>query len=65
VDSSGNLYVVDANNNRVLNLAAASNTQIVLPFTGLNHPFGVAVDPSGNVYVADGSNNRVLKLSAA
>jgi serine/threonine protein kinase, bacterial len=37
-------------------------TQTVLPFTGLNEPFGVAVDSVGNVYVADYWNSRVLKL---
>src|ERR1700758_5722381 len=48
--------------------------QVVLPFTGVREPYGVAVDPAGNVYVADANNtagvaadantNRVLKLSA-
>ena len=55
------VYVTDAGNNRVLKLAAGSSTQAVLPFTGLNNPWGVAVDSSGNLYVSDG-NNRVLKL---
>ena len=36
VDTSGNVYVVDASNNsRVLKLAAGSDTPTVLPFTGL------------------------------
>lgn len=39
-------------------------SQVVLPFTGLNDPFGVAVDSAGNVYAADFGNNRVLKLAA-
>jgi streptogramin lyase len=63
VDIAGNVYVVDENN-RVLKLAAGSNTQTVLPFTGLNNPQHVAVDTAGNVYVADSANNRVLKLAA-
>ena len=53
-----------AGNNRVLKLAAGSTTQTVLPFTGLNHPAGVAVDTAGNLYVVDWGNNRVLKLAA-
>ena len=36
----------------------------MLPFTGLNRPYGVAVDTAGNVYVTDVVNNRVLKLAA-
>ncbi len=41
-----------------------ASRQVVLPFTGLNNPRGVAVDTIGAVYVADSGNNRVLKLPA-
>jgi serine/threonine protein kinase, bacterial len=37
---------------------------LVLPFTGLHHPEGVAVDGSGNLYVTDSGNQRVQKLAA-
>ncbi len=37
--------------------------QVVLSFTGLSTPEGVAVDTSGTVYVADKQNNRVLGLA--
>ena len=60
----GSVYVADRGNNRVLKLAAGSNTPTVLPFTGLNNPDGVAVDTAGNVYVTDTDNNRVVKLEA-
>ncbi|WP_269455142.1 serine/threonine-protein kinase PknD [Mycobacterium kyorinense] len=63
-DSSGNLYVADTRNDRVLKLAAGSSTQEVLPFTGLNWPGGVAVDTAGNLYVTNIFNDRVLKLAA-
>jgi len=48
---------------------AAVPTQSVLPFTGLNGPYDVAVDAAGNVFVSDiaaGRNgaNRVIELSA-
>jgi DNA-binding beta-propeller fold protein YncE len=43
---------------------AAPAGQTVMPFDGLNHPFGVAVDTAGSVYVADKFNHRVLKLAA-
>ena len=38
--------------------------QVVLPFTGLNYPVGVAVDSTGTAYVTDFENDRVLKLAA-
>jgi serine/threonine protein kinase, bacterial len=37
---------------------------MVLPFTGLHEPHGVAVDAAGNLYVTDFGNNRVVKLPA-
>jgi sugar lactone lactonase YvrE len=39
--------------------------QVVLPFTGLSNPTGVAVDTAGDVYVTDRVNNgQVLELAA-
>ena len=43
--------------------ASLSPSQVVLPFTGLDYPEGVAVDGAGNVYVTDSGNKRVLKLA--
>jgi len=63
VDTAGNVYIADNNNNRVLKLASGSHTPVELPFTGVA-PVGVAVDIVGNVYVADGYNKLVLKLPA-
>ncbi len=72
VDAAGNVYVADSGSNQVLELAAGSSTQTVLPFTGLNLSTGIvgysiagmAVDAAGNVYVVDSGNNRVVKLAA-
>jgi sugar lactone lactonase YvrE len=72
VDAAGNVYVSDSHTQRVLKLSAGSNTQTVLPFTGLDlcsnnieaTTGGVAVDAAGSVYVADSCNNRVVKLAA-
>ena len=63
MDSAGSVYVGDQNNNQVLELPAGSTTQIVLPFTGLHDPAGVAVSSVGDVYVCDAGNSRVLWLS--
>jgi sugar lactone lactonase YvrE len=73
LDSSGNLYVADTANNRVLFYPAGSTTATRVygqngSFTtngagisanNLNFPWGIALDSSGNLYVADWSNNRV------
>jgi DNA-binding beta-propeller fold protein YncE len=48
----------------VLKLPAGSNTQVEMPFTGLNGPWGVAVDTTANVYVTDRLNHRVVELLA-
>ena len=40
VDAAGGVYVADANNKRVVELAAGSSSQTVLPFTGLSQPRG-------------------------
>jgi sugar lactone lactonase YvrE len=62
VDGSGNVYIADANNNRVLKetLSAGTYTQSVL-VSGLSTPAAVAVDGNGDVYIADAGDGLVLK----
>jgi sugar lactone lactonase YvrE len=73
LDSSGNLYVADTFNNRVLFYPSDSTTATQVygqasltsngsgvSATSLNNPYGVALDSSGGLYVADYNNNRVL-----
>ena len=76
LDSSGNLYVADIGNNRVLMFEPpftnGMNASVVIGQTnftsstaattqsGLNNPQGVAVDSAGNLYVGDYYNNRVV-----
>jgi serine/threonine protein kinase, bacterial len=64
VDSVGDVYVADAGNNRVLELAAGSGSPTALPFSGLGNPRGVAVDGTRAAYVTNVGNSRVLKLAA-
>ena len=66
VDGSGNVYISDDWNNRVLKetLSAGTYTQSVVAnyaSNGVYNPWGVAVDGNGNVYIADYYNQRVLK----
>ncbi len=76
MDSAGNLYIADTDNNRirkvsngVITTVAGNGTQ---GFSGDNGPAtsaqlyipgGVAVDSAGNLYIADTYNNRIRKVS--
>lgn len=64
LDGSGNVYVADTGNSRVVmeTWTGSGYTQTVLG-SGMHYPYGVAVDAAGNVYVADTINSRILKES--
>jgi len=80
VDGSGNLYVADTGNNRVLEyntpLTTDATADVVIgqslftsnscgaSATALCSPTAVALDNAGNLYVADTSNSRVLEYTA-
>lgn len=63
VDSSGNVYIADDSNNRILKEAPSGGgyKQSIVVSSGLNTPTAVAVDTSGNLYVVDAENKRILK----
>ena len=79
VDSVGNVYVADSENNRIRKVATNGVITTVAgngtyayggdggPATNasLQAPSGVAVDPVGNVFIADRYNNRIRKVDAA
>ena len=63
VDSSGDVYIADTGNDRVLRETPSGGgffTQSVV-VTGLSGPTGLAVDDIGNLYISDTGNHRVLK----
>lgn len=74
VDTSGNLYVADTNNNCIRKVTPngtvttlAGGTQGFADGMGtaarFYNPIGVAVDGVGNVFVADKFNNRIRKIT--
>jgi serine/threonine-protein kinase len=71
VDSAGNVFIADGysdNENPNGSGVELSKTptgygaQTTLPFSGLSHPWGIAVDREGDVFIADYDNNRVVEL---
>jgi DNA-binding beta-propeller fold protein YncE len=68
VDSSGNVYIADTENNQIKEYDEDLVVQkLVWGSSGtdpgqFNRPIGIAVDSSGYVYVADTFNNRIQKF---
>jgi trimeric autotransporter adhesin len=76
VDSAGNLYIADTDNNRIRKvsngviatvagngLAGFSGDNGAATSARLASPQGVTVDSAGNLYIADAANNRIRKVS--
>ncbi len=79
IDSAGNVYIADWQNNRVRKVDSATGIITTIAGNGtagyagdggaatsaeLKGPTGVAVDSTGNVYIADQANNRIRKVNA-
>ena len=67
VDGTGDLFIPDPNNNRVVEVPAGGAAIAITPTVngeGLNQPAAVAIDGAGDLFVADTSNNRVLEVPA-
>jgi len=71
VDQSGNIYIADSNNNRVVcwqkgaiqgNIIVGGNGQGIQS-NQFHGPFGLAFDRSGNLYVNDWKNHRIQKFN--
>lgn len=68
-DSSGNIYVADMGNHRIVKLDNSGN--VIGKFGSLgtasgqfDTPFGVAIDNDGNILVADTANHRIQKFDS-
>lgn len=78
VDSAGNIYVADYDNNTIQKITPAGTVTTLAGLAGyygsangsgtnalFNGPEGVALDNGGNVYVADSGNNTIRKITPA
>src|SRR5205823_10506700 len=78
VDSAGNIYVADRNNNTIRKVSPASVVTTLAGLAGSSgsadgtgsaarfyKSFGVAVDRASIVYVADSYNDTIRRLSSA
>ncbi len=77
VDSAGNLYIADTNNNAIRRVAADGSITTVAGkgtpgYSGdggqaagaqVSHPWGVALDGNGNLFIADSGNFVIRKLA--
>jgi sugar lactone lactonase YvrE len=79
VDTSGNVYIADADNNRIRMVSA--QTGVIKTIAGgsgsfsslgdggpatqafLSYPFGLAFDAAGNLYIADEGNGRIREVN--
>ena len=69
VDSAGNVYVADTNNNRIQKFNSAGGIIATWGNSGTGSgqfsiPAAIALDSAGNVYVAEEGNNRVQKFNS-
>jgi len=64
-DFSGNVYLADAHNYRVLKETPSGSGYTAATVVGGNQygPYGLALDGAGNLYVADYNNSRIVKVA--
>jgi sugar lactone lactonase YvrE len=80
VDSNGDVFIADTDNNRVREVVKATGDILTVAGTGggiysgdgglatstnITRPDGVALDASGDLYIADGYDNRILEVVKA
>ena len=65
VDPSGNVYVSDTGNNRIVEIPSengAYQPQTELSLSGLTEPMGLATDVTGTLYVSSNGNSRMIRI---
>ncbi len=75
-DASGNLFVCDRDNHRIVKITPAGDASVfagsTMGFTNgtgtaaqFNQPYAIAIDASGNLYIGDRINNAIRKITPA
>lgn len=66
-DGSGNTYLTDTANNRVLKVPAGGGNATTVATGGisLNGPTGLAIDGAGNLFIADAGIGQIVEMTAA
>jgi sugar lactone lactonase YvrE len=67
LDASGNLYIADTGNNRILLVPYDGSwnfAQAMALGSNLSGPLATTVDPSGNLYVADSGHGEIYEVPA-
>ena len=80
VDAAENIYIVDANNNRIRKVTASTGIITTIAGNGvagyngdgglatsarINSPTGVAIDAMGNIYISDNGNYVIRKVTVS
>jgi hypothetical protein len=69
VDASGNIYISDTNNNRVLKVSGGTITTVVGPgglaaYPPLFQPAGITLDAAGDLFITDNGNDLIREVKA-
>jgi streptogramin lyase len=65
VDGSGNVYVADSINNKIMELASGSTSWTDITGNGgFYYPYAVAMDGAGNLYATDVGNKKIKELAS-
>jgi len=77
IDSAGNIYVVDSNNQKIRKIdtsgnvttfagtGAAGSTDGPVASATFNNPSGITIDGLGNIYIADTSSHTIRKIDTS
>ena len=60
-DLAGDVFIVDTDNNRLVEVPAGGGAQFTVD-DELSNPLGVAVDGAGDLFIADHGNDRVVEI---